>query len=139
MTTVQMTGRHRHSKGENDAITAEMLLMAEGGDDALLDSLVKTATQAPQRSGQPRERKRSRHADRKSCEYQNMRYSWSLNSCPRCHRLSPSIFLTMSIDMIMYKIGHSMRYRGRDFLTPTVAVSTKLLKFSLNYCVCYEI
>ena len=45
----------------------EMLLMADG-DDALLDSLVKTATQAPQTRGAPRERKRSRHADRKSCE-----------------------------------------------------------------------
>lgn len=36
------------------------------GDDALLDSLVKTATQAPSSRTTPRERKRSRHADRKS-------------------------------------------------------------------------
>ena len=59
--------RHRHSKGGDDALTAEMLLMADG-DDALLDSLVKTATQAPQSRAAPRDRKRSRHADRKSCK-----------------------------------------------------------------------
>ncbi|MPD02913.1 FH1/FH2 domain-containing protein 3 [Portunus trituberculatus] len=38
------------------------------GEDALLDSLVKTATQGPSARTTPRERKRSRHADRKSCE-----------------------------------------------------------------------
>ncbi|KAK4311085.1 hypothetical protein Pmani_017392 [Petrolisthes manimaculis] len=36
------------------------------GEDALLDSLVRTATQAPPTRSTPRERKRSRHADRKS-------------------------------------------------------------------------
>lgn len=38
------------------------------GDDALLDSLVKTATQGPSSRSTPRDRKRSRHADRKSCK-----------------------------------------------------------------------
>ncbi|KAK7073740.1 Formin Homology 2 Domain, partial [Halocaridina rubra] len=49
------------SKGEESM--AEMLA---DGDDALLDSLVKTATQGPSSRTTPRERKRSRHADRKS-------------------------------------------------------------------------
>lgn len=35
------------------------------GDDEILESLVKTATKAPSRTA-PRERKRTRHADRKS-------------------------------------------------------------------------
>ena len=46
---------------------AEIMMMADG-EDALLDSLVKTATQAPSSRTTPRERKRSRHADRKSCK-----------------------------------------------------------------------
>ncbi|CAL4100669.1 unnamed protein product, partial [Meganyctiphanes norvegica] len=40
--------------------------MMDDGNDALLDSLVKTATQAPTSRSTPRDRKRSRHADRKS-------------------------------------------------------------------------
>lgn len=39
------------------------------GDDEILESLVKTATKAPATRTTPRERKRTRHADRKSCEY----------------------------------------------------------------------
>ncbi|XP_044254934.1 uncharacterized protein LOC123005306 isoform X2 [Tribolium madens] len=35
------------------------------GDDEILESLVKTATKGPSRTA-PRERKRTRHADRKS-------------------------------------------------------------------------
>lgn len=38
------------------------------GDDEILESLVKTATKGPTRTA-PRERKRTRHADRKSCKY----------------------------------------------------------------------
>uniref|UniRef100_T1PH97 Formin-like protein n=1 Tax=Musca domestica TaxID=7370 RepID=T1PH97_MUSDO len=37
------------------------------GDDEILESLVKTATKAPGNRTTPRERKRTRHADRKSC------------------------------------------------------------------------
>lgn len=39
------------------------------GDDEILESLVKTATKAPATRTTPRERKRTRHADRKSCKY----------------------------------------------------------------------
>lgn len=38
------------------------------GDDEILESLVKTATKAPGTRTTPRERKRTRHADRKSCK-----------------------------------------------------------------------
>lgn len=38
------------------------------GDDELLESLVKTATKSPATRTTPRERKRTRHADRKSCK-----------------------------------------------------------------------
>jgi len=39
------------------------------GDDEILESLVKTATKAPATRTTPRERKRTRHADRKSCKF----------------------------------------------------------------------
>ncbi|KAF4531503.1 hypothetical protein B566_EDAN004099 [Ephemera danica] len=38
------------------------------GDDEILESLVKTATKTPVARTTPRERKRTRHADRKSCK-----------------------------------------------------------------------
>ena len=38
------------------------------GDDELLECLVKTATKSPATRTTPRERKRTRHADRKSCK-----------------------------------------------------------------------
>lgn len=42
--------------------------LTDDGDDEILESLVKTATKGPSRTA-PRERKRTRHADRKSCKY----------------------------------------------------------------------
>lgn len=39
------------------------------GDDEILESLVKTATKAPTSRTAPRERKRTRHADRKSRKF----------------------------------------------------------------------
>lgn len=39
------------------------------GDDEILESLVKTATKASGSRQTPRERKRTRHADRKSCKF----------------------------------------------------------------------
>lgn len=39
------------------------------GDDEILESLVKTATSTSRTT--PRERKRTRNADRKSCKYNN--------------------------------------------------------------------
>lgn len=41
--------------------------LTDDGDDEILESLVKTATKGPSRTA-PRERKRTRHADRKSCK-----------------------------------------------------------------------
>lgn len=38
------------------------------GDDEILESLVKSATKANSSRTAPRERKRTRHADRKSCK-----------------------------------------------------------------------
>lgn len=38
-------------------------------DDEILESLVKTATKSPGNRTTPRERKRTRHADRKSCKF----------------------------------------------------------------------
>lgn len=43
--------------------------ITDDGDDEILESLVKTATKAPSARTTPRERKRTRHADRKSCKY----------------------------------------------------------------------
>lgn len=40
--------------------------ITDDGDDEILESLVKTATKAPTSRATPRERKRTRHADRKS-------------------------------------------------------------------------
>lgn len=40
--------------------------LTDDGDDEILESLVKTATKAPSSRTTPRERKRTRHADRKS-------------------------------------------------------------------------
>lgn len=42
--------------------------LTDDGDDEILESLVKTATKGPSRTA-PRERKRTRHADRKSCKF----------------------------------------------------------------------
>lgn len=42
------------------------------GDDDILESLVKTATSTPRTA--PRERKRTRNADRKSCKYIRVLY-----------------------------------------------------------------
>ncbi|KAB7495319.1 hypothetical protein Anas_04639 [Armadillidium nasatum] len=52
------------ARSRGDEAMEMLLLNAEGVDDALLDSLVKTATQTSHTRSNPRERKRSRHADR---------------------------------------------------------------------------
>jgi len=53
------------------------------GDDEILESLVKTATKAPSSRTAPRERKRTRHADRKSLKRSRTREN------PFGHRDSP--------------------------------------------------
>ncbi|RXG68817.1 FH1/FH2 domain-containing protein 3 [Armadillidium vulgare] len=58
--------REGKARSRGDEAMEMLLLNAEGVDDALLDSLVKTATQTSHTRSNPRERKRSRHADRKS-------------------------------------------------------------------------
>ncbi|XP_042220494.1 FH1/FH2 domain-containing protein 3-like isoform X3 [Homarus americanus] len=67
------------SRGEES-----MTEMIGDGEDALLDSLVKTATQGPSSRSTPRERKRSRHADRKSsAKYCSGRSRWSPERGPQ--------------------------------------------------------
>lgn len=46
------------------------------GDDEILESIVKTVTKAPGARPTPRERKRTRHADRKSCELKASVFWW---------------------------------------------------------------
>ena len=64
------------TRSREEAFIAEMVLLgADGVEDALLDSLVKSATQAPPTRSQPRERKRSRNSERKSCKSLSVLYS----------------------------------------------------------------
>ncbi|XP_063851245.1 FH1/FH2 domain-containing protein 3-like isoform X1 [Scylla paramamosain] len=56
----------RTREGKTRSRGEESMVEVMEGEDALLDSLVKTATQGPSARTTPRERKRSRHADRKS-------------------------------------------------------------------------
>lgn len=57
------------------------------GDDELLECLVKTATKFPATRIIPRERKRTRHTDRKSCKW-NLR---TLHSASSVHTFLPSV------------------------------------------------
>lgn len=52
--------------------------LTDDGDDEILESLVKTATKAPSSRTTPRERKRTRHADRKSRKYAGSEYSYNI-------------------------------------------------------------
>ncbi|XP_047477438.1 FH1/FH2 domain-containing protein 3-like isoform X9 [Penaeus chinensis] len=75
--------RTREGKARSRGEEAMAEMMGEG-DDALLDSLVKTATQGPSSRTTPRERKRSRHADRKSSgRYLSGRSRWSPERGPQ--------------------------------------------------------
>lgn len=51
--------------GRSDGVNGNLT----DADDEIIESLVKTATKAPTTRTAPRERKRTRHAERKSCKY----------------------------------------------------------------------
>ncbi|XP_018801579.1 PREDICTED: FH1/FH2 domain-containing protein 3 isoform X5 [Bactrocera latifrons] len=61
-----LTWRRRRAEQLRSPITRQSEENFTDGDDEILESLVKTATKAPGTRTTPRERKRTRHADRKS-------------------------------------------------------------------------
>ncbi|XP_043650592.1 uncharacterized protein LOC122618304 isoform X2 [Drosophila teissieri] len=64
-----LTWRRRRAEQLRSPITRQSEEQFTDGDDEILESLVKTATKAPGTRTTPRERKRTRHADRKSSRY----------------------------------------------------------------------
>jgi len=63
-----LTWRRRRAEQLRSPIARQSEEQFTDGDDEILESLVKTATKAPGTRTTPRERKRTRHADRKSCK-----------------------------------------------------------------------
>ncbi|XP_054734937.1 FH1/FH2 domain-containing protein 3 isoform X5 [Anastrepha obliqua] len=61
-----LTWRRRRAENLRSPIARQSEENFTDGDDEILESLVKTATKAPGTRTTPRERKRTRHADRKS-------------------------------------------------------------------------
>ncbi|XP_043065030.1 uncharacterized protein LOC108096044 isoform X2 [Drosophila ficusphila] len=61
-----LTWRRRRAEQLRSPISRQSEEQFTDGDDEILESLVKTATKAPGTRTTPRERKRTRHADRKS-------------------------------------------------------------------------
>ncbi|XP_037722324.1 FH1/FH2 domain-containing protein 3 isoform X5 [Drosophila subpulchrella] len=61
-----LTWRRRRAEQLRSPIARQSEEQFTDGDDEILESLVKTATKAPGTRTTPRERKRTRHADRKS-------------------------------------------------------------------------
>ncbi|KAI9587719.1 hypothetical protein GQX74_003565 [Glossina fuscipes] len=61
-----LTWRRRRAEALKSPINRQSEENFTDGDDEILESLVKTATKAPGSRTTPRERKRTRHADRKS-------------------------------------------------------------------------
>lgn len=68
------------------------------GDDEILESLVKTATKAPGTRTQPRERKRTRNADRKSCKYFTLAAPFPPLSSSLSLSFSPTLTLLFRIN-----------------------------------------
>lgn len=64
-----LTWRRRRAENLRSPIMRQSEENFTDGDDEILESLVKTATKAPGTRTTPRERKRTRHADRKSCKF----------------------------------------------------------------------
>lgn len=73
----------RHKKDANRSFMGTLNGHLTDGDDEILESLVKTATKTPSTRTAPRERKRTRHADRKSLKRSRTREN------PFGHRDSP--------------------------------------------------
>lgn len=68
--TLPWRHRRRESNSQNNTLGRNSTGLnghLMDGDDEILESLVKTATKGPRTA--PRERKRTRHTDRKSCMY----------------------------------------------------------------------
>lgn len=63
-----LTWRRRRAEQLRSPIARQSEEQFTDGDDEILESLVKTATKASGTRTTPRERKRTRHADRKSCK-----------------------------------------------------------------------
>lgn len=63
-----LTWRRRRAEQLRSPIARQGEEQFTDGDDEILESLVKTATKASGTRTTPRERKRTRNADRKSCK-----------------------------------------------------------------------
>ena len=66
--SIQGTLTWRRQRKEGSRVSLQNGHLTDA-DDEILETLVKTATKAPQNKTEPRERKRTRHADRKSCKW----------------------------------------------------------------------
>ncbi|XP_026462280.1 LOW QUALITY PROTEIN: FH1/FH2 domain-containing protein 3-like [Ctenocephalides felis] len=83
--TVTTGGTLTWRRRRQDAVKIQRDESFTDGDDEILESLVKTATQGPARghqhsSGGPRERKRTRHADRKSLKRSRTREGFPIGT-----------------------------------------------------------
>lgn len=81
-----LTWRRRRAEQLRSPIARQSEEQFTDGDDEILESLVKTATKASGTRTTPRERKRTRNADRKSCKF----FLSPPHTTPLSIRLSPS-------------------------------------------------
>uniref|UniRef100_A0A0A1X7H1 FH1/FH2 domain-containing protein 3 n=1 Tax=Zeugodacus cucurbitae TaxID=28588 RepID=A0A0A1X7H1_ZEUCU len=77
-----LTWRRRRAEQLRSPITRQSEENFTDGDDEILESLVKTATKAPGTRTTPRERKRTRHADRKSLKRSRTREGFTVERAP---------------------------------------------------------
>lgn len=88
-----LTWRRRRAEQLRSPIARQSEEQFTDGDDEILESLVKTATKASGTRTTPRERKRTRNADRKSCKFSLLDTPLSLTLPP----LSLSLSLLASV------------------------------------------
>ncbi|CAD7002601.1 unnamed protein product [Ceratitis capitata] len=77
-----LTWRRRRAEQLRSPIARQSEENFTDGDDEILESLVKTATKAPGTRTTPRERKRTRHADRKSLKRSRTREGFTVERAP---------------------------------------------------------
>ncbi|XP_065361079.1 uncharacterized protein Fhos [Calliphora vicina] len=77
-----LTWRRRRAENLRSPILRQSEENFTDGDDEILESLVKTATKAPGTRTTPRERKRTRHADRKSLKRSRTREGFTVERVP---------------------------------------------------------
>ncbi|XP_054734934.1 uncharacterized protein LOC129242362 isoform X2 [Anastrepha obliqua] len=77
-----LTWRRRRAENLRSPIARQSEENFTDGDDEILESLVKTATKAPGTRTTPRERKRTRHADRKSLKRSRTREGFTVERAP---------------------------------------------------------